>query len=279
MRVSLVFSGFVMNDGTMSINPSSQSSRKVSGSQARYSTHVRGEITAHILFIAYLKMITNSLPPTLRKLYVFEDFNEILNPERSTERPSRALGRAFSAATRSLEHFSAAFLIDAKHFFEDFLPNKPQDPNEVPWKNLRYVVLTSYLLHPKRGRGTIAKLLLAAAGAAALMPKLKIMEIWNGGEGHACIFRYSIDRGRPKISWWGTWGWKRPIRNDVIHSWAALPNHRHLSRRLIATVNRLPYKRNQVKSHAPVIRHIRLRRFVLDQMSRYQEIWEDYGLH
>jgi len=163
-------------------------------------------------------MITKGLPPTLQNLYVFEEFNQILNPDRSTKRPSRALGRAFSAATRSLERFSAAFLIDAKHFFENFSPNKPQDPTEVPWKNLRNIALTSYVLHPKTGRRTIAKLLLAAARAAALMPKLKIMEIWNGGEGHACIFRYSIDHGRPRISWWGTWGWKPPIRNDVIRS-------------------------------------------------------------
>lgn len=224
-------------------------------------------------------MITKGLPTTLQSLYVFEDFNKILNPERSTERPSPALGRRFSASTRSLEHFSASFLIDAKHFFEGFLPGKPQDPNEVPWKNLRKIALTSHLLHPEIGRGIIAKLLLAAAGAAALMPKLETMEIWNGGEGHACIFRYSLDGGRPKISWSSNWGANLHLRSDVICSWATLPNHRYLSRRLIATVNRLPYKRGQVKSHATVISHLRLRRFVLHQISRYQETWEDSGLH
>jgi len=104
------------------------------------------------------------------------------------------------------------------------------------------------LLHPEIGRGKINKLLMAAGRAAALMPELEVMEIWNGGEGHACFFRYSIHAGKPQIIWSSNWGIDVQLDYDVVHCWADLPKHRNLSGRLTTTVNRLPLRRKKVKT-------------------------------
>jgi hypothetical protein len=77
---------------------------------------------------------------------------------------------------------SAAFLVDAEDFFANLWPTNEQNSNVIPWENLRKLALTSRLLHPEIGRGKINKLLMAAGRAAAFMPKLEVMEIWNGGE-------------------------------------------------------------------------------------------------
>ncbi len=147
-----------------------------------------------------MRLILWNLPNTLRELYVFEDFNNLLHSERSTERANPSLGKAFAKATRSLEVFSAAFLIDAENFFADFWPTKPQNSNVMPWKNLRELIaLTSRLLHPEIGRGKINRLLMAAGRAAAFMPKLEVMEIWNGGEGHVCFFHTASTLGSLRL--------------------------------------------------------------------------------
>jgi len=41
---------------------------------------------------------------------------------------------------------------------------------------------------------------MAAGCAAAFIPRLRVMEIWNGGEGYACLFRYRNDARIPQIT-------------------------------------------------------------------------------
>jgi len=81
------------------------------------------------------------------------------------------------------------------------------------------------LLHPEIGRGQIDKLLMAAGRAAAFMPKLEVMEIWNGGEGHTCLLRYSNDAGKPQITWESNWGVNVQLGYNVVHYSADLPKH------------------------------------------------------
>jgi hypothetical protein len=87
---------------------------------------------------------------------------------------------------------SAAFLVDAEDFFANLWPPNEDNLNVIPWENLRKLALTS--------RRKINNMLMAAGRAAVLMPKLEVMEIWNGGEGHICFFRYSNDTGGTKIT-------------------------------------------------------------------------------
>jgi len=188
------------------------------------------------------------------------------------------LGRALSGASRFLENLSAAFLVDAEDFFANLWPTKEQNSNVIPWENLRKLALTSRLLHPEIGRGKINKLLMAAGRAAAFMPKLEVMEIWNGGEGHACLFRYSNDAGEPKITWACNWGSNVRLAHNVVHCWANLPRHgQHPHGNLTAVVNRLRRGRKQVKTYATAIRYLKLRSSVLDLISDYQLFWEEYN--
>jgi hypothetical protein len=106
------------------------------------------------------------------------------------------------------------------------------------------------------------------------MPRLKVMEIWNGGEGHSCLFRYSNDAGMPQITWASSWGIDVQLGDDVVSCWSALPNGQHL----ITAVNRLPRRRKQVKTYATTIRYLRLRSLVLHYLSDYQVHWEEYNL-
>jgi hypothetical protein len=212
------------------------------------------------------------------KLYIFEDFNKLLHPERSTKRANPSLGKALSKSSRFLENLSAAFLVDAEDFFANLWPTNEKNSNVIPWENLRTLALTSRLLHPEIGRRKIDKLLMAAGRAAAFMPKLEVMEIWNGGEGHACIFRYRYDAGEPKITWESNWGSNVQLDHNVIHCWANLPRHgQHPHGNLTTAVNRLRRRRKQVKTYSTATRYLKLRSSVLDLISYYQLFWEEYN--
>jgi hypothetical protein len=173
---------------------------------------------------------------------------------------------------------SAAFLVDAEDFFANLWPPNEDNLNVIPWENLRKLALTSRLLRPVTSRRKINNMLMAAGRAAVLMPKLEVMEIWNGGEGHVCFFRYSNDTGGTKITWAGNWGPHVQLDPDVVLCWANLPRHRqHPHGNLTTEVIWLRRRRKQVKTYATTIRYLKLRSSVLHLISDYQLGWEDYN--
>ena len=167
--------------------------------------------------------------------------------------------------------------MDAKDFFADYWPGFEYNLNVVPWENLRKLALTSRLLHPRVELGQVDMLLMAAGRAAAFMPKLEVMEIWNGGEGHACVFRYSKNAGKPEIRWASNWGSLVPMDPNVVCCWSNLPRRgRHpYDRNLSTAVKRIPARRKQVKTYATTIRYLKLRSRVLDLISGYQLFWDE----
>ena len=180
-------------------------------------------------------------------------------------------------SSRFLESLSAAFLVDAKDFFADFYPTQAQNSTVIPWENLRELALTSHVLHQKMGPGKIKRLLMAAGRAAGFMPKLEVMEIWNGGEGHLCLFRYNNNAGNRQITWAGNWGTTVQFGYDVINCWENVPNHgQHVQGNLTTTVRGIPVKRKLVKTYVNAIRHLKLRKNILDLISDYQVRWEEY---
>ncbi|KAK3934920.1 hypothetical protein QBC46DRAFT_324280 [Diplogelasinospora grovesii] len=225
----------------------------------------------------YECLILQSLPNTLRTLHVFEDSNKLLHSQHPPKAPNMSLGRALSRSSRFLETLSVAFLVDAEDFLTEFWPTKPLPTNVLPWENLRRLALTSRLLHPSRmARGDLGNLLVAAGRAASFMPKLVSMEIWNGGEGNACIFRYRNAAGeRPRIILSTNWGSHVELDYDVIQCWANMPRH---GQHLIAEVIPLPLRRNVMRTYAHIIHHLKLRYDVLDPISHYQVYWENEQL-
>jgi len=188
------------------------------------------------------------------------------------------LGRALSNASRSLEILSAAFLVGAEGFFSDFWPTKQLNSNVIPWENLQKLALTSHLLSLHVKRRKISNLMMAAGRAAAFMPRLEIMEIWNGGEGHASVFRYDNVTGQPQIIWASNWGGYKQWDYDVVFCWANLPQHRrHPHANLTTAIERLPTRQRDTKTHATAIDYLKLRRFILAPISHYQLAWGKYN--
>ncbi|KAH7234432.1 hypothetical protein B0J15DRAFT_570803 [Fusarium solani] len=156
----------------------------------------------------YNMMLEGGLPSTLKRLSIFEDFDEIhMRPIRTSiwpqPRPGLArigspeLARTIAEQSLQLTHLSVSFLIEAFHFF------RPEQ-RLWTWHNLEFLSLTSELLRPRRGYIMLWSFLYLAALVASRMPKLQEMILWNGGKGHACAFRYS--RQKAAITIQSTWG-------------------------------------------------------------------------
>ncbi|UPK89273.1 hypothetical protein LCI18_000208 [Fusarium solani-melongenae] len=158
------------------------------------------------------KMISRRLPTSIKKVTIFEDFNENylglfrlcrepdswLNLDR-LRIPTPAIGAAFAARSRQLEHLSVAFLIDAHDFFNACQPH-------WRWNRLVSLSLTSRTISKTTPHET-NKLLRVAAKVALNMPKLERMVLWNGSRGVACSFTY-CQGDDASLVWKGTWDLK-----------------------------------------------------------------------
>jgi hypothetical protein len=111
-------------------------------------------------------------------------------------------------------------------------------------------------------------MLRAAAAAAMKMSNLETMEIWNGKEGLAMLFRYQrAERGRPAvITWRGTW--ELTLRPPVVQAWDSVAL-RHGSQGHVI-VKELLDAGVCVKSHGDAIRHLKLSRPVSRPVSLRQ---------
>lgn len=139
-------------------------------------------------------MLCYYLPKTLKTLSRFEDTNvdidgASLGPSSRHQSPTRdlepLLGTALAGISFKLQNLSASFMVDARQFFQAARTDKV-------WEHLESLTLSSPLLVPTCPPGKANDMLLAAGLAAMRMPKLRMMEIWNGGRGYAALFRYHI---------------------------------------------------------------------------------------
>lgn len=157
-----------------------------------------------LVFDVDLRSLFESLASSpLRRLILFENFNQKY-PLRYTECnpiriPTSDVSRAVANASLKLEHLSASFMVDASYFFHACQPS-------WKWPSLTSLTLTSRLLAPDENLIEIDSMLLAAAAAAIKMPDLEIMDIWNGREGLAMLFRYrpAKEAQLSIITWRGT---------------------------------------------------------------------------
>ncbi|KAK1994005.1 hypothetical protein LX36DRAFT_693386 [Colletotrichum falcatum] len=163
---------------------------------------------------------------SLKKLVVFENFNqqypatmqqfqwgEDLSKCNSIRDPDPAVSQMVALASLKLEHLAASFIADASYFLEI-------DPT-WEWPNLTSLVLTSKLLTPDENPTETGAMLRAAAAAAMKMPRLEIMEIWNGRKGLAALFRYQAFHNvqQAEIVWKGTW--RFIMETSIIQAWEA----------------------------------------------------------
>lgn len=142
--------------------------------------------------------LIQSFPSTgLCKLTIFENFNEAY-PESFFEcvtirEPDPAVSQTLARASLYLTMLSASFMADASHFFA-----ARQD--SWTWDKLTSLTLTSRVLTNLANPLTINNMLRDAAVAALQMPRLDMMELWNGRRGVAMLFRYQrAQGGQPAI--------------------------------------------------------------------------------
>jgi hypothetical protein len=121
-------------------------------------------------------------------------------------------------------------------------------------------------------------MLQTAAAAAMKMPKLKLMEIWNGKEGLAMLFGYQPARGRPAmLTWRGTW--ELALRPLVVQAWEAVALKHYGPGTVL--VKELLDIGAVVKSHGDAIHHLKLLTLVIQPVSLWQIRMEHgfEGLH
>lgn len=180
--------------------------------------------------------------------------------------PSTSVGRGLAKVSLDLDSLSASFLADAVDFFDE--------TRERCWKwpNLKSLALTSGLLRPGGNPTMLDDMLRAAAVTAMEMPKLEIMELWNGLEDLAMLVTYRrAQLRRPAaIEWKGTW--EMTLRDPVIEAWDDVAL-RHGGEACIV-VGELVVADAPIRSHADAIRLLGLSRSVIRPVSLRQILRE-----
>ncbi|KAK8017858.1 hypothetical protein PG993_014184 [Apiospora rasikravindrae] len=200
---------------------------------------------------------------SLKKLVIFENFNQRYpypGGRNSVRSSHPASSWNLVMVSRRLEHLAASFVVDASHFFDLKSPKKT-------WPRLTSLVLTSNLLTPGTSSVETGAMLQAAAAAAMRMPKLEMMEIWNGRKGLAALFQYQAPRDiRPAtITWRGTW--ELAMKPAVIQAWEAVV---HLCGGWRLYLVREQVDEAVIKSHADAIHHLKLAGQVMRPISLLQ---------
>lgn len=212
--------------------------------------------------LGYKNHITRILPRTLKRVSVFEDFNEHYDHQLMWGYPvanhmrvaSPFLGSAFSSRSTRLEELSISFMVDAEHFFQACQP-------EWRWEELRSLALTSRSMKPLKEE-EVTNLLLMASNAAMLMPKLQTMILWNSAKGEACAFAYN--KQDSSITWRGTWEMK--LGQKVVDAWRKIDSEN--DRQPLRAKSELIF--DKILSHGDAIYHLGLPASVIDPVSLWQ---------
>lgn len=231
------------------------------------------QLTRHHLYsIEYQSLLETNAIPHLKRLTLFENFNRryprYFGSCSATRSPSWQVGRAVAITSLMLEQLSASFIIDASQFLRTIRRG-------WKWWCLTTLVLTSQLLDPRRRSKDVNNMLSAAAGAAMKMPKLELMEIWNGRAGMAAVFRYRTSRymyeedeckRRPSVmTWRATWNFVLTV--PVIRAFENVTHKRHGNSFII---DKESVDASLIKSHADAIHHLELAELVIRPVSLRQ---------
>lgn len=204
---------------------------------------------------------------------IFEDFNDayitlyqeqhrFLDADFIRE-SNFAMSRELAKASLDLEHLSASFLIDARHFFQAC-------ESTWVWSKLKSIAITSRILSSDKDSEKIKDALRAAAVTALQMSKLETMEIWNYEIGLACVFRYQVFKGeKPTITWRSNWDWSLELDFRVIQSWEAVALRRTSSPKL-QVFHDPPDIDVSLKSHGDAIHYLGLVQEVIHPVSLWQ---------
>ena len=190
----------------------------------------------------------------LRRMVIFEDFHG--NNHLATSSKVQATEtEVLVQASLGLEYLAISFISDASHFFHT------RQKWRI-WPRLESLALTSNVLKPQQQH--VNNFLETAALVTRKMPRLKSMELWNGGAGFAGVFQYQILDRAVKITWRGTWNLL--LGPSVLEAWQAVASER-VDCKLQVVTEMLDVV---VTSHSDAIRHLRLLNNVAHPVSLWQ---------
>lgn len=212
-------------------------------------------------------MVTNGLPKTLKKVLVFEDYNEAIVAwldhtypgfqMRASSVQDAEIGAAFANRSLDLEELSVSYMVNAEAFFQACEAS-------WTWKHLQSLALTSQLLGHTGWLEETNALLRDAGNTALRMPKLKTMVLWHGEKETACAFMYHVHRGDASITWRGTWDLE--LSRAVTEAWQRVALKFH-SRELEIRKQQLKV---DIGSHGDAIHHLDLPCQVVSPASLWQ---------
>ena len=189
---------------------------------------------------------------------IFENFHGN-NPAMSlaVQAAENDTAHALVEASLGLEHLAASFVSDATHFFDAC-----QKWNI--WPRLESLALTSNVLNSQQKSFYINDLLETNALVAMMMPRLKLMELWNGGAGFAGVFRYQLFENdcTAKITWRSTWD--LPLEPRVLKAWQAVVDCK------LEVVTEILDANVVIASYGDAIRHLMLLNTVVHPVSLWQ---------
>ncbi|POS79358.1 hypothetical protein DHEL01_v202243 [Diaporthe helianthi] len=150
-------------------------------------------------------------PTTLKRISIFEHFGAFdQNDMWDTRVRFPFLAHGLRRLSTHLQDLSVSFAVDAKDFFQPWAGPKPGFPAPAPaqprWENLRWLTLTSRMIAEVAFPDEINTLLRAAGlAAAASMPALQAMELYNATRWDAGVFRFLVVDNTGIVSWTSTW--------------------------------------------------------------------------
>ncbi|KAM0432968.1 hypothetical protein ACHAPT_004673 [Fusarium lateritium] len=206
------------------------------------------------------------LPVSVKTLSLYGDTASIFQEWSPKEVNSISLAEHLRNYGRHLENISVSFLIDAQDFFQPF--SYPYSECTTVWKNLETLSLTCRTLRSS-STSHINKLLCAAARAANKMPKLRLLELWDGAEGKASVFRYCIVHKVAEILWLSTITPK--IGQQVVNTWTSVAVAQGQSDVRVSTQ---ALDSEEILSAGTVLRYLYLREQILHPVSGYRIAWE-----
>ncbi|KAG4279216.1 hypothetical protein FPRO04_05757 [Fusarium proliferatum] len=190
---------------------------------------------------------------SLCKLVIFENDNESYAETYrapAVRVPSQDVSLKLARISQHLEMLSAAFMADASHFFA-----APQIQDSWTWGKLASLALTSNVLTGDADPLHVDEMLQNAATAALKMPKLNIMELWNGRKGVAMLFRYQRaqeDGQPPTITIRGTS--ELGLGTGVVEAWdmvAYQHSYQHCHSKVVIRTSSIDAK--GIRSHGDAI--------------------------
>ncbi|KAJ4149230.1 hypothetical protein NW754_000670 [Fusarium falciforme] len=148
------------------------------------------------LWYQMAKAFILDLPTSVKTLSLYGDTANIFHEWSSRDVITIGLAKHLRNYGRHLENISISFLIDANDFFQPFWTSRTECT--TTWENLKTLVLTSQILKSS-SRSRVNGLLCAAANTAMKMPKLQLLEFWNGDEGWPLYFGIVLRTPLPRL--------------------------------------------------------------------------------